>query len=611
MNNHGELEQAHRKAIEATVTYQIGRLVLDARHSPKAMLLLPVKLYRLARHYKNIERQSFKPFAEPNTKKKDFDITHTSSALWLLSQHADNPQMLVNTARQHTANDYQLHKIIKEAATIAASSDAMLASNILENLPDLNHDPAAQKQLAFILYTAGNLTQSSQLLQLAQVEKLLSKNEAMRARRIIAEANIYKNGFELPPAQQPTSKNKPTKIMFVCHTSFPHHNNGYAVRTHNIALEIKKLGYDIQCVSRPGYPWDRKDAVELANIKSQSVIEGVPYFRYHTTNVTTLPLPDFAAQAAKTLQQHIEQHEITHVIAASNFVNALPALIAARNSGATFTYDVRGLWEYTTASKNTHWEASERFGLSSQLETLIASNATTVLCISSALKNELKKRGVNESKISIALNGTAPIAAKKAYRTNVKSALGIPYSATVIGFIGSVEPYEGLDLLARCAAKLLQADHNNISFLIVGDGSYLSALKEVCKKYKLLDKFFFTGRVPHHTIPEYYDAIDICAYPRRNDLVCTLVPPLKPLEAMMQGIAVIIPDLPPLNELTGGAKNTAIYKPENDCDFFKKISRLINDTEERDALARKGKRFVEKQRTWKNTAQIYSLTSHI
>jgi len=605
MNDHGELEQAHRKAIEATVTYQIGRLVLDARHSPKALLLLPVKLYRMARHYKNIERQSFKPFAKPNAKKKDFDLTHTSSALWLLSQHADNPQTLIDTAKQHTVNDHQLHKIIKETATIAASSDAMLASNILENLPNLDHDPAAQKQLAFILYTAGNLTQSSRLLQLAQVERLLSKNETMRAKRIIAEANIYENGFELPPVQPQISAERPTKIMFVCHTSFPHHNNGYAVRTHNIALEIKKLGYDVQCVSRPGYPWDRKDAVELDNIKLQDVIEGVPYFRYHTTNVTTLPLPDFVAQAAETLKRHIEQNKITHVIAASNFVNALPALIAARKSGTKFTYDVRGLWEYTNCSKIKHWEKSDSFQLSKKLETQIANSASSIISISSALKTELVKRGVNIDKITIALNATrTKVPDISCYRKKIRKQFDIPKEAIVFGYIGSVEKYEGLQNLITATKFLIEKD-KHIYLLIVGSGAYTSTLYELARDLKITSNIRWVGSVPAAKAQAYYAAIDICVYPRIGDKVCEIVPPLKPLEAMAHGKSVIITDLPPMIELVGTPPHAAIAMRNNLSSLEKVLLKLVESSNFRTSLTTKGKSFIVRERSWTSTSAAY------
>ena len=85
--------------------------------------------------------------------------------------------------------------------------------------------------------------------------------------------------------------------------------------------------------------------------------------------------------AALRIEHVARQHRPAIIHAASNHVNALPALLAARNLGIPFIYEVRGLWELTEAASRKDWENTERFALARQLETLVAKKANAVFTL--------------------------------------------------------------------------------------------------------------------------------------------------------------------------------------------------------------------------------------
>src|SRR5699024_3286173 len=74
---------------------------------------------------------------------------------------------------------------------------------------------------------------------------------------------------------------------------------------------------------------------------------------------------------------------------ASNYVNGLASVLAARQLGIPSIYEVRGLWEVTRASRDPEWGASIEYEFMVQMETEAALAADKVLTITGALRDEL------------------------------------------------------------------------------------------------------------------------------------------------------------------------------------------------------------------------------
>ena len=591
----------YTKAIEATTYYEIGKAVADARHSVKAMLALPFKIAAIAKQQKNVIQSQNIP-NQSNNFSTHSKLTLNAHALTLLDHCQYDSKTVIEHCENTITNSDERRQIIVEMARICAYSNTTLAINLIEQLPSAEKNPQLLKKLAFLLYDAGEISSPARILDNKDVNECLIGDEHIKSRRIIAESLILQQGYCIPNKTLYSPKTQ-TRIAYICHTSFPHHTNGYAVRTHNIAHHLKKQGLDIHCVSRPGYPWDRKDALNRYDIKDTIDIDGLTYYHYQTANAGKQPFDQFVEAAAETLYKHIQQHAITHILAASNYLNALPALIASRRAGIPFIYDIRGLWEYTAASKITDWENTERFHYFRKLETLVANQADNIVALSAALKEELVDRGIEADKIAIALNATSHLSFTYSIsREQLRKQLGIPNNAFIVGFIGSIEKYEGLDYLAQAIAQLKQ---KNISVyaLVVGSGSAMSSLHDLTCQLGIADQFRFTGRLLWDDAQNYYQAIDVCTYPRRTDKVCTIVPPLKPLEAMAHGKPIIISDLKPLIELTGGIPSVTTIESESTESLAEALEQLIdknNIFEPKESI-----HFIKNNRSWNQTILTY------
>ena len=110
----------------------------------------------------------------------------------------------------------------------------------------------------------------------------------------------------------------------------------------------------------------------------------------------------------------------------------------------------------------------------------------------------------------------------------------------MIGYIGSLYGYEGVDLLDRGngpdARSPAGAFHR-------GRWSGRGALKARIRDLGLQDRALAVGAVPHADIARFYSVVDLLVYPRRRTRLTELVTPLKPLEAMAQGKLVLASDI--------------------------------------------------------------------
>src|SRR5699024_2674478 len=128
----------------------------------------------------------------------------------------------------------------------------------------------------------------------------------------------------------------------------------------------------------------------------------------------------------------------------------------------------------------------------------------------------------------------------------VRDSLGLPEEGIWVGTAASIVGHEGLDDLIE--AVIIARDQGvDLRLLIAGDGAALPELR--ARAAALGHKAGFSGRVSQAEAIEYQLALDAIVVPRKNEPVCRLVTPIKPIEAMGLARPVVISDLPALREL--------------------------------------------------------------
>ena len=412
-------------------------------------------------------------------------------------------------------------------------------------------------------------------------------------------AYLLKNGFDLP-IEDCSEEYTPIKnrVFYLLHNRLPYNSGGYATRSHGLLTNVASFGWEMNGVSRLGYPWDKMPKIESQEI---DIIDDIKYHRLLKDKIGLgkLPMKDYLEEYAKELLKKIQEERPEIIHSASNHINGLVGNYVAKSVGIKSVYEVRGLWEITRISRQPEWKNTEYYELMANLEAEAAKGADVVLTLTEALKDEMISRGVDANKIEILPNGVTSNRFQPLSRDiELEQDLELK-DKVVIGYIGSVVAYEGLEYLVDAVEVLINKGITNIAVLIVGDGAVLENIKSRVDIKELNSYFIFTGRVPHEEVEKYYSLVDITPFPRKGQPVCEMVSPLKPFEAMAMEKAVISSNVAALEEIVKDGYNGILFQKDSVEDLADKLEILINDKELRVKLGKQSREWVIEQRDWR------------
>ena len=397
----------------------------------------------------------------------------------------------------------------------------------------------------------------------------------------------------------------PLRILHVLHNSLPL-LCGYSIRSGAIVSHQRSQGLDPIVVTSSRQPESVEARVEF--------IDGTPHFRTQAHAEPALPILRERA-LMRRLQERVEQvigETRPHIVHAhSPVLVGLPALLAARKHGLPFVYEIRDLWENASVDRGKFRHNSPLYRLARGLETYVLRRADAVVTICDALRWDVTTRVRDPRKVFVVGNGVDttvfdPASVKVATEFRRQWRLE---GKRVIAYVGTFQPYEGLDLLIR-AMPAIRAGASNAHLLIVGGSAGESTaveqeLQARVASLALGPHVTFTGRVPHVLAKNAYAMADIVVCPRLLTRTTALTTPLKPLEAMSLGRALVISDVPGMRELVHDGETGATF-PAGDVDGLARVClRLLEDPALRRALGERAHAWVVEHRQWATLVARY------
>lgn len=222
-----------------------------------------------------------------------------------------------------------------------------------------------------------------------------------------------------------------------------------------------------------------------------------------------------------------------------------------------------------------------------------------VVVVSSALKKYLsEKYPGNDKKIIITPNAIRlqklPVDENEKIKIKEKYDLK---NGLIIGFVGSIFPYHGVDLLIRSFRELLEK-HNNCKLLIVGDGETLPSLKKLAGSLNLGNSIVFTGNITNEKVGYYIDLMDICVMPRSN----WYGSPVKIFEYGMHGKPIVAPDNAPLRDIMENNKHGLLIS-SGAPGLTPALMKLVESESLRKFLGENFRKKVIEEHTWEKMAE--------
>jgi len=430
-------------------------------------------------------------------------------------------------------------------------------------------------------------------------------------RRVLADlrGDVAVTSGAYPPVPAPARLDGPPvpgRVLHLVGKSLPQSQAGYTLRTHYIVTAQRDAGLDPHVATQTGFAAD-SGPVE--------VVDGISYHRSPGPSLPSIPLDAWLAAHVANVAELVRALRPAVLHAASDYLNALTAEAVGAAYGVPVVYESRGFWEETYLSRQQQrygWDLdthADRYGLPDfylrrqEIEDRVRRGADRVVTLAGVMADRIAAGGVPQTRIEVVPNAvdlaSFPLVTRDAERA---AQHGIDRDATVVGYLGSLAEYEGIDTLISAYAQVKAVTDGPVALLVVGDGAVREDLQ---RQAAGLADVHFTGQVPHSAVLGYYGLIDIFVVPRRPVEVCQLVTPLKPFEAFATGRTVVLSDVRALAAIAAESGAAELFTAGDPESLAQVLLGLLRDPRRRRELAGAGATWVRAERTWAANAAIY------
>jgi glycosyltransferase involved in cell wall biosynthesis len=217
--------------------------------------------------------------------------------------------------------------------------------------------------------------------------------------------------------------------------------------------------------------------------------------------------------------------------------------------------------------------------------------ADCVLAVTEVLKQRIVEQSIPSERIRVVPNGV-PLE-----RFALPAAAPVASRAPVLGFVGFVRDWHGLDEVIRAmAAPEAPAD---MVFEIAGEGPARASLEALARSLRVSARVRFLGVVPHEEIPPRVAQFDIALQPRAVDYAS----PLKIFDYMAAGRAIVAPDQPNIREVLAHERTALLFPPDTPGAMWQAIARLLADPAMRARLGSAARTELEaRDYSWRGNA---------
>ncbi len=290
--------------------------------------------------------------------------------------------------------------------------------------------------------------------------------------------------------------------------------------------------------------------------QSDDRILRVPAIRNFNRTEFSIRLP-----APRIIRERLEAFEPDVIHAHHPFLLGDSALRFAYELGVPLVFTHHTLYEQYTHYVPFDSEALKRLVV--RLGTEYANLCDLVLAPSESIAEILVQRGVT-TPVSVAPTGIRVARFSGGCGEAIRSELGIPSDAPVIGHVGRLAEEKNLYYLARAVAATLR-DHPDAWFLVVGSGEMDREIRGICDSAGVRERVRLAGSRTGHELANAYAAMDLFAFSSHSETQGLVV-----AEAMASGTPVIALDASGVREVLRDRENGRLLPSDSSEAAFSK-----------------------------------------
>jgi len=231
--------------------------------------------------------------------------------------------------------------------------------------------------------------------------------------------------------------------------------------------------------------------------------------------------------------------------------------------------------------------------------------ADAVVVPARAIRERLIQLGCPAGKIEVVRNGAdvdvAPASATDAATATSARPSGAP--ACYVLYFGALQPWQGVDTAMRAFARLV--DFPDLGLVIVASRESREARRyqRLAAKLGIADRTLWRFALPEDELAPWraHAAVSLAPLTECARNLAQGCAPLKILESMAAGVAVVASDIPSVRELITDGEDGRLVPPDRPQELARAVRLLLDYPAERQRLGRAARAKVTRELTWERS----------
>lgn len=381
-----------------------------------------------------------------------------------------------------------------------------------------------------------------------------------------------------------------------------------SARIHDLSKEWIASGHPVQVVTCfPNHPSGRLYPDYERRMYMEESLDGIRVHR-HWTFITpnkgfikkTMGHISFWPSAVLLSNPRLEPFDVA-IASSPTFFAAFSGVSASKKYKVPFVMEIRDLWPAIFIDLGVI-RNRQVIRLLEKLEIYLYRQATSIVTVTEAFKNNLIDRGIPPQKIYTIPNG-ADVEYWKPLNdpADLREKLGLKDSFVVL-YIGAHGISHALGRVLESAIEL--RDQKKIFFLFVGEGAEKAELVRKAKELNLRNVFFHEA-VDKESVRRFYTLADVCLVPLRNIPLFDSFIPSKMFEIMAMKRPIVGSVRGEAADILRQSKGALVLEPENPRAIAESILYLYRHKDERETMGQEGRKFVVENYSRRSMARKY------
>ena len=363
------------------------------------------------------------------------------------------------------------------------------------------------------------------------------------------------------------------KILFLT-DNFPPEVNAPATRTYEHCQEWIKSGIDVTVITcAPNFPHGKLYKGYKNRLYQKENIDGINVIRvwsYMSSNSGFIKrVLDYLSFAFVSFWVGLFQKFDVIVATSPQFFTTWTGYGLSKLKRKPWIFELRDIWPESIATVGA-LKQGRIIRFLEKIELALYRDATKVIAVTDAFKENLIARGIDKEKIEVVTNGSnlELFNAKEKDRELLKK-LDLE-NRFIVGYIGTHGLAHSLDFIVCSIAKIKD---KNIHFLFVGDGAMKEKIVSIANDLDL-DNITFLDPILKEDVPLYLSICDVSLAPlKKSDNFKTVIPS-KIFEASAMGKPTLLGVEGEAQKIIEKYSAGVCFLPEDEGDFLLKLQKL-------------------------------------